>query len=492
MSLLDVCRGTGQRQNRGRLFQKVGQLLHYLGLRSFSSQCTNLSCNTFIFYTPAYNLDDAKILQERVATRLVARSLGHDPGLLVFPPFTLRTLQLRDTNAPCDCGKNWNQKCTYDLCKACCDKNLKQGSRPYPCSAPHHSAAPSKPAPAQLTPPAENPTPPPPSRPITPASPTRMQNFGPPPERYQKFPTWQKNEVEKLHLMDGLVSNRRQKQLLEAQKRTIKKVYFYHTVRQLCILAAKPIADCSQAGEEALILSVPLPQLPNFKVNMVEDVIKYSSLDENSYVDVYAMDGWTTVRVDQLVQVDSKDILLRFRHNLRTPLSPTETPGLDRLVSLQGRIIPSHTKRGGSELVSPVKPKVQKPNSPLPPLPSLLASVDSSAVRGIQRTLPTQQPSLQPIPITQDPRFPGEHSASFIISGLDKLDQTKGEGSVGDRYKRIFGRPTYPRATLSKMREKLEPARRIFATLPPERRVAITWSALLQMVVHKDEPPVRI
>lgn len=105
-------------------------------------------------------------------------------------------------------------------------------------------------------------------------------------------------------------------------------------------------------------LSVSLPQLLDFKVNMVDDIIEYSLLDETSRIDVFALDGWMTVWADQLVQVDLKDIILWLRPDLRTTLSSTETPGLNHLVSLQGRIIQLRTKQGGSELVSPVKPKV--------------------------------------------------------------------------------------------------------------------------------------
>lgn len=79
-----------------------------------------------------------------------------------------------------------------------------------------------------------------------------------------------------------------------------------------------------------------LPQLPDFKVNMVEDIIKHSSLDENSCVDVFTLDGWLTVRVDQLVQVNSKDVILCLWPNLRMSLSVADTPGLEHLVSLQG------------------------------------------------------------------------------------------------------------------------------------------------------------
>ena len=86
----------------------------------------------------AYNLDDAKVLQEWIATWLVTRLVGHDPDLLTPPHFVLQPLKLWDLDAPHDCGKKWNQKCIYDLRKHCCDKKLKQGLQPFPCPASQH------------------------------------------------------------------------------------------------------------------------------------------------------------------------------------------------------------------------------------------------------------------------------------------------------------------------------------------------------------------
>lgn len=218
-------------------------------------------------------------------------------------------------------------------------------------------------------------------------------------------------------------------------------------------------------------------------------MIKHSSLDENSCVDVFTLDGWLTVRVDQLVQVNSKDVILCLWPNLRMSLSVADTPGLEHLVSLQGWIIQSCTKHRGSESVSPTKLKVQRVDPTLPPLPSFLTLVDDPvAVQEVQVASPTQkQPSMpQPTLVAQDPQFSGRHPAHFIISGLNKLNRTKGEGSVGDWYKQIFGCPTYPHVTLSKMQERLELAHQIFNALSPKQCIDITWGALLQMVAPRD------
>src|ERR1700753_3883082 len=98
-----------------------------------------------------------------------------------------------------------------------------------------------------------------------------------------------------------------------------------------------------------------------FRVDMVQDIVAHSQLDQDSRVDVFALSGWTTVPINQVVQVDcSTDIILRLRRSIQDHLSLQETPGLQELLDRQGRRIPSRTKRGASKLVSPSKPKIPR------------------------------------------------------------------------------------------------------------------------------------
>lgn len=220
---------------------------------------------------------------------------------------------------------------------------------------------------------------------------------------------------------------------------------------------------------------------------MVQDIVAHSQLDQDSRVDVFALSGWTTVPINQVVQVDcSTDIILRLRRSIQDHLSLQETPGLQELLDRQGRRIPSRTKRGASELVSPSKPKIPRIASDAPPLPSLLETMSSVDVpRVLIPNPPTAKlhPPNMPRHDTLNAkslgsRFPGGCLAKAILSGLERVNCRDGR-KVEERYEKAFERP-YARATLNALRNNAAQTKPIFDSLDPGVQETITWGALIQ------------
>ena len=133
----------------------------------------------------------------------------------------------------CDRGRKWNQQCLYELCRQCCDAQLATGKTPYSCTAPSHKSATPIPGkasstdiasqPPQSSPPASTPWP---SKQLpTPSLPVSRKPHG------QKYPLWEKDEIERRGSVEVTESNRRRRQILDIEMRSVRKVYFYHTVR---------------------------------------------------------------------------------------------------------------------------------------------------------------------------------------------------------------------------------------------------------------------
>lgn len=188
-----------------------------------------------MYYTEAYNLEDALELWTRINKRLICRALRQDPQLLQLPALRpLQPMSFRESGSPCGCdhGRKWNQQCLYELCKQCCDARSETGKLPYPCTAPSHkSAPPAAPStdvtsqPRQSTPPAS--TPQPSKRLPTPAASLPPATQRP---RGQKYPLWEKDEMKRRNSVEVTESNCRQRQILDVEMRSVRKVYFYHTV----------------------------------------------------------------------------------------------------------------------------------------------------------------------------------------------------------------------------------------------------------------------
>ena len=225
---------------------------------------------------------------------------------------------------------------------------------------------------------------------------------------------------------------------------------------------------------------------------MAEDVVNHSQLDERSRVDVFGLGGWTMVPINQVVEIDCKDIILRLRPNIQTSLSLEETPGLQKLLDHQGRRIPSRTKRGASELVSPSKPKIPRLDTEAPPLRSLLGTLATDPVNFLPQPLvrgpmglghsaphhPETPGSNMSTTEPPKPRFPSSYLARSILSGLEEVYRRDGR-KVGERYEATF-KHTYARSSLSALRTNAALVRPVFGTLDLGAQETITWGALIQ------------
>jgi len=164
-----------------------------------------------------------------------------DPQLLQLPPMRpLRPMTLRETGTPCSCnrGRKWNQQCLYELCKHCCDAQTEAGNIPYPCTAPSHkSGGPSR----NDTSSTNTTTLPPHSSPYPPTSTPARLSAQPPPlaaslpsttqkPSGQRYPLWEEDEAKRRGSVEVVESNRRQRQILEIELRSVRKVHFFHTV----------------------------------------------------------------------------------------------------------------------------------------------------------------------------------------------------------------------------------------------------------------------
>lgn len=147
------------------------------------------------------------------------------------------------TQCPCDRGRKWNKQCLYELCKECCDS---AGNLPFPCTAPSHKSGSlskvSSPTGTTIPPPQSPPNPPIsaphlshpptstphltqwPASPATPLFPTTQKPRG------QRYPLWEADELKRRNSVEVVESNRRQRQILEVEMRSVKTVHFFHTV----------------------------------------------------------------------------------------------------------------------------------------------------------------------------------------------------------------------------------------------------------------------
>jgi len=199
------------------------------------------------------------------------------------------------------------------------------------------------------------------------------------------------------------------------------------------------------------------------------------------------------VPINQVVQIDCNDIILRLRPNIQTSLSPEETPGLEDLLNCQGRRIPSRTKRGALELVSPSKPKIPRLNLDAPPLPSLLETLSSDPTDGALPQLLAGTPAVADCSTPHQPetprrnvlnveppksRFPSSRLAKDILSGLEEVNSRNGR-KVGERYEKVFGHP-YARSSLNALRANAVLVKPVFDLLAPSIKETVTWGALIQ------------
>ena len=239
---------------------------------------------------------------------------------------------------------------------------------------------------------------------------------------------------------------------------------------------------------EPLALDVPLPLLPMFRVDMVEDVVNHSQLNEGSRVEVFGLGGWTTVPIHQSLRSIERTSL---RPSIQTSLSLEKTPGLEKLLDHQGRRLPSRTKRGAFELVSPSKPKIPRLNMDATPLPSLLKALANNAnntpprpvVGGpaaAGRSALHRSETLRNDASTEPlkPRFPGTYLARDILFGLEEVDRKDGR-KVGERYETTF-KHRYTHSSLSALRTNAASVKPVFDTLDPGAQQAITWDSSRQ------------
>ncbi len=198
-----------------------------------------------------------------------------------------------------------------------------------------------------------------------------------------------------------------------------------------------------QAGSPPLILQHYVATYPTLQLRNVPVFLNELGLTNTSFIDFWAGE-WNIINVDTPLHVEKeRDILLRLRPNLLSPIDDSDCPQLNQY--LRGQLCRPKTKRlGDASLISPAKKRkvstvYEAPIDSDSDVEIISSSGQGTSCTGSAVLHPTkhtrQKSSLGPSGLER--KWPTDFTVSEIKNGLDEA--LRMPGTLKNTFPKIFG-----------------------------------------------------